>query len=77
MMKFNTNSQTLIPIASYERLSVIRITALWAFSESAFGGILHALTIPLRGLFIASAAVLFISLIALFGKVAKKFLKQH
>jgi len=75
MMKFNTNSQTLIPIASYDRLSVIRITALWAFSESAFGGILHALTIPLRGLFIASVAVLFISLIALFGKSSNEILK--
>ena len=75
MMKFNTNSQTLIPLASYERLSVIRITALWAFSESAFGGILHALAIPLRGLFISFAAVLFISLIALFSKSNKEILK--
>ncbi|MDH3267836.1 MAG: hypothetical protein OEM46_03175 [Ignavibacteria bacterium] len=59
-----------------ERLSVLRITALWAFSESAFGGILHALTIPLRGLFISSAAVLFISLIALFAKSNKDILKS-
>jgi hypothetical protein len=58
-----------------ERLSVLRITALWAFSESAFGGILHALTVPLRGLFISSAAVLFISLIALFAKSNKDILK--
>lgn len=58
-----------------EQLSVLRITALWAFSESAFGGILHALTIPLRGLFISSAAVLFISLLALFSKNSKEILK--
>jgi hypothetical protein len=58
-----------------EKLGILRITALWAFSESAFGGILHALTIPLRGLFIASAAVLFISLIALFSKSSKEILK--
>lgn len=57
-------------------LSVLRITALWAFSESAFGGILHALTIPLRGLFISSASVLFISLIALFVKNPKEILKS-
>lgn len=56
-------------------LTTLRITALWAFSESAFGGILHALTIPLRGLFIASAAVLFISLIALYSKSNKEILK--
>ena len=59
-----------------DRLSILRITALWAFSESAFGGILHALTIPLRGLFIASAAVLFISLISLFAKSNKEILKS-
>jgi hypothetical protein len=58
-----------------DRFSVLRITALWAFSEAAFGGILHALTIPLRGLFISSAAVLFISLIALFSKSSKEILK--
>ncbi len=51
-----------------DQISILRITAMWAFSESAFGGILHALTIPFRGLFIASAAVLFISLIALLAK---------
>jgi hypothetical protein len=58
-----------------DRVGILKITALWAFSESAFGGILHALTIPLRGLFIASAAVLFISLIALFSKSSKEILK--
>ncbi len=59
-----------------ETLSVLRITALWAFSESAFGGILHALTIPLRGIFINAAAVLFISLIAMFSKNSKEILKS-
>ena len=58
------------------RISILKITALWAFSESAFGGILHALTIPLRGLFISSAAVLFICLIALFSKNSKDILKS-
>ncbi len=58
------------------RISVLKITALWAFSESAFGGILHALTIPLRGIFINSAAVLFITLIALFAKSNREILKS-
>jgi hypothetical protein len=57
-------------------ISVLKITALWAFSESALGGILHALTIPFRGLFINAAAVLFISLIALFAKSSKEILKS-
>lgn len=60
----------------YHTISVLRITALWAFSESAFGGILHALTIPLRGIFINAAAVLFISLIALLSKSNKEILKS-
>ncbi len=57
-------------------ISVFKITALWAFSESSLGGILHALTIPLRGIFINAAAVLFISLIALFSKSSKEILKS-
>jgi hypothetical protein len=68
-----TQKTTQIPIV--EGLGVLRITALWAFSESAFGGILHALTVPLRGLFIASASVLFISLITLFARNNKEILK--
>ena len=59
-----------------DSIGILKITALWAFSESAFGGILHALTIPLRGLFISSAAVLFICLIALFSKNSKDILKS-
>ncbi|HRP93801.1 MAG: hypothetical protein IT276_00200 [Ignavibacteriaceae bacterium] len=68
----NTSSSSI----SDFQISVIKITALWAFSESAFGGILHALTIPFRGLFISAAAVLFISLIALFSKSGKEILKS-
>lgn len=71
------NSKFLSAENNYtQTLSVLRITALWAFSESAFGGILHALTIPLRGIFINAAAVLFISLIALFSKSSKEILKS-
>lgn len=59
-----------------KELSVFRITALWAFSESAFGGILHALSLPFRGAFINAAAVLFITLIALFSEKSKEILKS-
>lgn len=72
-MRFNHDNTFLDDINSDSNL--LRITALWAFSESAFGGILHALTIPLRGLFISASAVLFISLIALFSKSSKQILK--
>jgi hypothetical protein len=69
-------AENLIDINITKRISVLKITALWAFSESAFGGILHALTIPLRGIFINAAAVLFISLIALFSKNSKEIIKS-
>ncbi len=46
------------------KINTQRITALWAFSEATFGGILHALKIPFTGLFLGSAAVLFITLIS-------------
>ncbi len=41
-----------------------RLIALWALSEAALGGVLHAFKIPLTGLFINSSAVLFMVLIA-------------
>lgn len=47
-----------------ELIAVSRITALWAFSEAAFGGILHALKIPFTGLFIGGSAVIYLTLIA-------------
>lgn len=52
-----------------------KITALWAFSEAALGGILHALRIPLTGLFIGSSAVIFISLISYFSQKSSDILK--
>jgi hypothetical protein len=45
-------------------VTVSRLTAIWAFSESAFGGILHAISVPFRGIFINAAAVILITLIA-------------
>ncbi len=59
---------TIVPVLINETaprlLKIRRITALWGFSEAAFGGVLHALNLPFRGLFISGAAVIFISLIA-------------
>ncbi|MBU1097529.1 MAG: hypothetical protein KKB34_13695 [Bacteroidetes bacterium] len=46
---------------------ILRITALWGFSEAALGGILHAFKIPFTGLFIGGAAVIFISLLSAFS----------
>jgi hypothetical protein len=52
-----------------------RITALWALSEAALGGVLHALRIPFTGLFIGSSAVIFITLIAFFNDQRGAILK--
>lgn len=53
-----------------------KLTALWAFSESTLGGILHALRIPFTGLFVGSASVFFISLIAENSKSKNQILKS-
>lgn len=58
------------------KLNLKRITALWAFSEAAFGGILHALKVPLTGLFIGGAAVIFIYLIAYTSNDRREILKS-
>ena len=41
-----------------------KYTAIWAFSESIFGGILHAFKIPFTGLFLGGFAVIILSVIA-------------
>jgi hypothetical protein len=55
---YSENTQTIPQTNSVER-----VTALWALSEAALGGALHAFKIPFTGLFIGGSAVLFITLI--------------
>ncbi|MGB9664367.1 MAG: hypothetical protein ACPL25_05545 [Ignavibacteria bacterium] len=43
-----------------------KYTAIWAFSESVFGGILHAFKIPFTGLFLGGFAVIFLSSISIY-----------
>lgn len=52
-----------------------KLILLWAFSESALGGMLHALRIPLTGLFVGGSAVIFISLIAHYSNNKTSILK--
>ena len=47
---------------------ILRITALWAFSEAFLGGILHGFKMPFAGLFLAFFASLCITLIAVGNK---------
>jgi hypothetical protein len=53
-----------------------RVTAVWGFSEAAFGGLLHALHIPLTGLFVGGAAVIFITLISHYSQNKNQILKS-
>lgn len=47
-----------------QNVSINNLTILWAFSEAALGGILHAFKVPFTGLFVGSIAVIVITLIA-------------
>ncbi len=53
-----------------------KITVLWALSEAALGGVLHAFSIPFAGLFIGSCAVIFISLIGYYSETRKDIFKS-
>ena len=53
-----------------------RLTAMWGFSEAAFGGILHAFKIPFTGIFVGGAAVIFISLIAYYSPNKTQIIKS-
>ena len=45
-------------------IAVQRLTALWAFTESGLGGIMHAFQFPFTGLLVGGMAVVMICLIA-------------
>jgi hypothetical protein len=53
-------------MSSQQNKSIVitRLTALWALSECALGGIMHALKIPFTGIFVGGLAVICIALIA-------------
>ncbi len=57
------------------RLVIWKLTALWAFSEAALGGVLHAFKVPFSGIFIGSASATLISLIAYFSNSKTSILK--
>ncbi|HNJ28266.1 MAG TPA: hypothetical protein PLQ40_04880, partial [Ferruginibacter sp.] len=56
-----------------KQAAIQRLTALWAFTESGLGGIMHALQIPFTGLVVGGMAVIIICLIA---DLSKHQLKQ-
>ncbi len=57
------------PFSKDQRINAIqRLTALWAFTESGLGGIMHAFKIPFTGLLVGGMAVIMICLIAEFSE---------
>ncbi len=59
-----------------DKLAVWKLTALWAFSEAALGGFLHAFKVPMRGMFIGGSAAILIALIAYFSDRRGTILKS-
>lgn len=55
-------------LTPHQRIFAIqRLTALWAFTESGLGGIMHAFQMPFTGLVVGGMAVIIISMIAEIG----------
>lgn len=63
-------NRTFTPSSVMKNQSVLftetqfRLTVLWAFTESALGGFLHAFKLPLTGLLVGGMAILLIGLLA-------------
>ncbi|MEI8053387.1 MAG: hypothetical protein WCH52_06530 [Bacteroidota bacterium] len=49
---------------NHQSIIITRLTALWALSECALGGMMHALKIPFTGIFVGGLAVICIALIS-------------
>ena len=62
--KVNIIARMMKRAAIYDQQVYYRIIALWVLCEVMLGGIIHVLHIPVSGLIVGSAAVIFICLIA-------------
>ena len=54
----------------------MRLTALWALSESGLGGVMHVLKIPFTGFFLGGFAIIIITLIAHYSQNTFKTILQ-
>ena len=53
---------------SNKKITIDRLTALWALNESGLGGFLHVFNTPFTGLIVGGIAILLISLIAYYAE---------
>ena len=56
--------------------TVMRLTALWALSESGLGGIMHAFKIPFTGFFLGGFAIVIVTLLAAVAEQKAKAIMQ-
>jgi hypothetical protein len=76
MFESNTNKLPTNDVNLKTRSPIQRLTAFWAFSEAGLGGVLHITRLPFKGILIAGAATLFITLIGQFSKRKGNILKS-
>jgi len=76
LFELNTNELVINNINLKTRSPVQRLVAFWAFSEATLGGVLHITRLPFKGILIAGAATLFITLIGQFSKSKGTILKS-
>ena len=76
MLESNTNELLINDVNLKTRSPIQRLTAFWAFSEAGLGGVLHLTRLPFKGILIAGAATLFITLITQFSKIKGNILRS-
>ncbi|RMH60951.1 MAG: hypothetical protein D6677_12810 [Calditrichaeota bacterium] len=62
--------------SSYVTVTIGRLTAIWALSESALGGILHGLKVPFTGMVVSAIAVFSIVLMIRTGALRSQLTKS-
>jgi len=53
---------------------VMRITALWAFTEAGLGGVLHLFKSPFSGLMLCGLSIIFLSMIAKYANYSSRII---
>ena len=71
----NTTGNSLLIQLTDSRILIQRLIVIWALSEATLGGVLHALKIPLTGIFINGTAVLIIALISYYSDTKGMIIK--
>jgi hypothetical protein len=63
-------------VQASNNVAILRLTALWGLTESGLGGWMHALHLPLTGIFVGGAATVIIALIAWYSRFSFRQVMQ-